>query len=204
MRGKQNKSKYPVSGNQGKNKTTSILCNSSFFRLSSRLRTQAVSQRMEQASPDRSSMPPSAPDVSLRGNLSGLKAQGYGGYIYIGNSNYHSPEVRMQGLNQLQKQLEEGRAHLRSQFEATVDYGRERWRHECEALAVLCLYLESREADIGIEFIFSSLPFQLVWDPSLQGEHSLINETSLETPSQTSLEACHLGDSKCHHVENQD
>ena len=95
MRGKQNKSKNPISGNQGKNKTTNILCNSSFFRLSSRLRTQAVSQRMEQASPASSSMPPSAPDVSLRGDLSGLKAQGYGGYIYIGNSNYHSPEVRM-------------------------------------------------------------------------------------------------------------
>lgn len=69
-------------------------------------------------------------------------------------------------------------------------------------LAVLCLYLRSKEVNIGIEFIFSSLPFHLVSDPSLSGEHSLINETSLETPSQTSLEVCLLGDSKCHHVEN--
>lgn len=69
-------------------------------------------------------------------------------------------------------------------------------------LAILCLYSGSREADVGIEFIFSSLPFYLVWDPSLSGEHSLINETSLETVSQTSLEVCLLGDSKCHHVEN--
>lgn len=71
-------------------------------------------------------------------------------------------------------------------------------------LAVLCLYSGSREVNIGIEFNFSSLPVHLVWDPSLLGEHSLINETSLETPSQTSPEVCLLGDSKCHHVENQD
>lgn len=45
-------------------------------------------REMEKASPDHSSMPPSAPDVSLRGDLSGLKAQGYGGYIYIRNSDY--------------------------------------------------------------------------------------------------------------------
>ena len=105
MRGKWKKSKTLVSGNQGKNKTTSILCNSSFFRLSSRLRTQAVSQRTDQASPDLSSVPPSAPDVSfLVWKLRGMEVTFTLGIVitfswglYVGWIRYKS-SLRKEGL----------------------------------------------------------------------------------------------------------